>query len=302
MVATSSMRAPALPASRSPYGAVGFTVGVLAAAMAVAALLGPLVLGVMRYRTSPTTLNQLLGGDAATLFVVAPLGLVAAYACRRRSSAGTLLASGVGVFAVYTYAQVVIGQEYLRLAGNVERFFPLLLAVFVLAWVTVVLAWRAIPGDLPAPTRQLARTAGVVLLLLAVFLVFGLHLRSMVTAWTDPAALTEYASSPTPFWMVKLMDLGVIAPVAVATGVGLLRRAAWAHRLMYPLLTGYTCLGASVTAMAVVMEVKSDPDASLAVTVGFAAFTLALAMLTGALYRRLPARGPAGSHAQVRQG
>jgi hypothetical protein len=29
---------------------------------------------------------------------------------------------GVSVYVLYTYAQVIIGQEYLRLPGNVERF------------------------------------------------------------------------------------------------------------------------------------------------------------------------------------
>jgi hypothetical protein len=45
----------------------------------------------------------------------------------------------------------------------------------------------------------------------------------MLLAWTDLSSLTQNASSPTPFWIVKLMDLGIIAPAATATGVGLLR-------------------------------------------------------------------------------
>lgn len=291
MVATTRIPARPTPRVRSPYRLISGTVGALALAMAAASVLGPVALGLMEYRTSPTTLNQLIGSDAAALFVVAPLGLAAAVACYRASPAGALLASGIGAFATYTYAQVVIGQEYLRLPGNVERFFPLLLAVFVLGWVTVVLAWRVVPPDLPALPARLRRTLGIVLLLLSVFLVFGLHLRSAVSAWSSPASLTEYASSPTPFWMVKLMDLGVIAPIAVVTGIGLLRRAPWATRLAYPLLTGYSCLAVSVTAMAVVMAVESDPDASLTMTAGFTGFTVALAALTIVLYRPLLAGG-----------
>ena len=129
----------------------------------------------MRYRTSPTTLDQLLGSDAAALVVIAPLGITAALLVRRRHAGGALLASGVGAFALYTYTQVIIGQEYLRLPGNVERFFPLLLTVFLLAEATVVLAWRAVPADLPVPSRHLTRLAGVVLLVLATFLVLGRH-------------------------------------------------------------------------------------------------------------------------------
>lgn len=253
--------------------------------LASASLLGPMGFGVMEYRTSPTTLNQLLGSDTAALFVVAPLCLVAAYLTARGRPAGPPLAAGIGGYAVYTYAQVIVGQEYLRVPGNVERFFPLLLAIFILAGVALVLAWSRLPEHLPRPSRRLERLTGWVLLLLSAFLVLGLHLRSMVTAWTDPQSLTEYASAPTPFWLVKLMDLGIVVPVAIATGIGLLQGLRWARRVVYPLLTGYTLLSVSVSAMAVVMLARDDPDSSLVLAAGFGLFTLALLALVAALYR-----------------
>ncbi|MFI9639419.1 hypothetical protein ACIG87_05010 [Micromonospora sp. NPDC051925] len=280
------------PAARAvdPYRPLAVVLTALAVAMATSSLLGPVGAGLMRYRTSPTTLHQLVGSDAAALLVVAPLAVAAAALARRRHPVAPPLAAGVAGFALYTYAQVVIGQEYLRLPGNVERFFPLLLAVFLLAGATLVLAWRALPPHPPAPSRRLARAAGVTLLGAAAFLLFGLHLPAMVTAWTDPNSMVEYAASPTPFWLVKLMDLGVVVPAAVVVGLGVLRRAAWAQRMAYPLLTWLTCLGASVTAMAVVMLVDGDPDASPALAVGFAAVTVALAGLTVAFHRPLAAR------------
>jgi hypothetical protein len=259
----------------------------LAAGMAGTSVIGPLGLNVMQYRTSSTTLNQLIGSDLAALFFATPVALFAAALAARRHPAAPLLATGVGVYALYTYAQVIIGQEYLRLPGNVEKFFPLLLGVFVLAEAAVVLGWRALPADLPPPSDPFRRTLGVVMFALAAFLLIGLHLRPMLTAWQDPASLTEYASSPTPFWMVKLMDLGIVVPAAIATGTGLLRRSAWAWRAVYPLLTGYTCLGVSVAAMGLVMNLQGDPDASLGLTTGFLLFALIFLALTTLLYRPL---------------
>lgn len=252
-----------------------------------APVLGPLGLGVMEYRTSPTTLNQLLGSDAAALLVVAPLCFVAAYLVSRDRQAAPPFAAGIGGYAVYTYTQVIAGQEYLRLPGNVERFFPLLLAIFILAGSALVLAWGRLPEDLPRPSWRLERLAGWVLVLLSAFLVLGLHLRSMITAWTDPESLTEYVSAPTPFWLVKLMDLGIVVPVAIATGIGLLQGHSWARRVLYPLLTGYALLSVSVSAMAVVMIARDDPDSSLGLAAGFCLFTLALLALVVALYRPL---------------
>ncbi|GAA4580155.1 hypothetical protein GCM10023176_59170 [Micromonospora coerulea] len=292
MTAQLTTRSPQRPAGplpavdRHPRLLAG-TLVAAALAIATASLVGPLGLGLLTYRTSDTTLNQLLGSDAAALFVVAPLALGAALLARRRHPVAPLLATGIGGYALYTYAQVIIGQEYLRLPGNVERFFPLLLTVFLLAEALVVLGWRAIPAHLPPPSPRLERTAGVTLLVVAAFLVLGQHLRPMLIAWQDPAQLTEYASSPTPFWMVKLMDLGIIVPAAVATGIGVLRHAPWARRMMYALLTGYSCLAVSVAAMGVVMNVNGDPDASPALATGFGFFALVFVTLTAALYRPL---------------
>lgn len=255
--------------------------------MATAALLGPLVAGVLVYRTSPTTLNQLLGSDAATLFVAVPLAVCAAVLVARGSPAGPPLATGVAVYALYTYAQLVIGQEYLRLPGNVERFFPLLLTAFVLGEAALVLGWRRLPADPALPSRRWEVGCGVVLLLVAVFLTLGLHLPGIATAWTDPESMTEYASAPTPFWLVKLMDLGIVVPIAVAAGVGLLRRRAWARRILYPLLTGYAVLSVAVFAMAVVMLAKDDPDASWGLALGFGLFCAAFVGLAVGLLRPL---------------
>jgi hypothetical protein len=267
----------------------------LALGMGVSSILGPLVLGLLRYRTSPTTLNQLEGSDAAVLFVAVPATILTALLAARRHPAAPPLAAGIGVFTMYTYAQVIVGQEYLRLPGNVDRFFPLLLAVFVLAEAALVLGWRLPPDDPPPPGPRVRRACALALFLVALFLVLGLHLRTMLLAWQDPGRMTEYVSSPTPFWLVKLMDLGIVVPAALVIGVGLWRGAAWAARPAFVLLTGYTGLGVSVTAMAVLMQVRDDPDASLGLAAGFAVFALVFVLLLVQLYRPLfvpDRRGP----------
>jgi hypothetical protein len=111
----------------------------------------------------------------------------------------------------------------------------------------------------------------------------------------EPAALTEYSSSPTPFWMVKLMDLGIIVPAALASGAGLLLGAKWAFKVMYPLLTGYVFLAVSVAFMAVVMYVRADPDASLGLIISFLAFGFVFAGLAFLVYRPLFPASPAGA-------
>lgn len=260
----------------------------LALGMAVVAVLGPLWAGVLVHRTSATTVNQLVGADAAGLLVVAPVCLVVAVLAWRGHRAAPTLALGPAVYAGYTYTQYVLGQEYLDEPGNVERFFPLLLGLVVVAGAAGVLAWTAQRrAGLPAPTRRMEVTAAGVLLLLVVFLVLGLHLPGLVDALSGDPRRVEYSSSPTAFWVVKYMDLGLLVPVALTTAVGLLRRGEWARAPMYAVLGSYTLIGTSVFAMAVVMLVKGDPDASVGLAAGFGVFTGALWLLSAALYRPL---------------
>ncbi|HEX6256018.1 MAG TPA: hypothetical protein VFZ70_09425 [Euzebyales bacterium] len=102
-------------------------VAALGVGVAVASMLGPLVFDVLRYRTSDTTLNQVMGGDLAGLVVVAPTALAAGVLLWRGHRAGPVVALAPALWAVYMYAQLIVGQEYLQLPGNNERFFPLLL-------------------------------------------------------------------------------------------------------------------------------------------------------------------------------
>ena len=81
------------------------------------------------------------------------------------------------------------------------------------------------------------------------------------------------------------MDLGIVVPVAVSTGMGLLRGVAWAIRPAYVVLTGYTCLAGSVAIMGLIMYANGDPDASLPLTAGFVGFAAVLGLLTVRLYR-----------------
>lgn len=277
------------PPPASNHGAIlAVLLGVLAVGISTASLLGPLVTGLLAYRTSDTTLNQVVGGDLAGLVVVAPTALTAAALVRRGHRLGPVLALAPGLWAVYMYLQLLLGQEYLQLPGNNERFFPLLLGLVVLGEAIIVLAWRAadVTGLTTVPPR-LERTAGTVLLALAAFLVVGLHLPTLVDALTDQPTALEYTSSPTAFWVVKVMDLGIIVPAAVAIGIGLRRHATWARKPAFALFGAYTLLGTGVAGMAVVMVANDDPDGSITQVLAFVAFVVALGWLTVRLYRPL---------------
>jgi hypothetical protein len=270
---------------------LGLGLILLGAAVAVVAVLGPLVFDVLRYRTSATSMNQIIGGDAAALLVVVPVSVVVGALAIRGHPAAPVLALAPSIFVVYTYTQLIVGNEYLRLPGNVERFFPLMLAIFILAGAIALRSWSSVPAArLPANSAKADRIAGVLLLIIAVFVVVGLHLPSFLDAIRDQPTAVQYLSSPTPFWLVKLMDLGVIVPAAIAVGIGALRHREWARKPVYAILGAYTLIGASVAAMGITMSMRDDPDASVATVLGMSLLALLLAAVTYYIYRPLIGR------------
>ncbi len=260
----------------------------LAALIITYGILGPLMLNQIHFRTSSSGLNQIRGGDLAALAVAAPVCLVVGALAWRGHSAAPVLALAPALFSMYTYSQLILGNEYLQLPGNVEQFFPLLLAMFLLAAGVALLGWnQAVPKNLPPMSGRLRRGSGILLVVMAVFVVLGLHLRTLIDAMSEQPAGAADLATPVTFWVVKFYDLGIVAPAALCVALGLLRRYLWARKLAYGILGGYVLLAWSVAAMALSMLLNDDPDASVAQFVGMAALASAGSVFAYFLYRPL---------------
>ncbi len=268
----------------------------LALGVGATSVLGPIVSGVIDYHVSQDMLNQVIGADAVALVLVAPATMALAILALLRHPASLVLAPGPALFAMYLYGQLAIGQEFDRYPGNSEQFFPLLLALFVLGGVVAAAAWTQLDVERLAPLSPRGRRiAGAFLFLVVAFLVLGLHLPGLLDAWSEQPQSTEYLENPTVFWVVKLMDLGIIVPVAVAAGVGVLRGAPRAQQALYALVAWFTLLGAAVAAMAMTMLINDDPAASVGLAIGFTAAAAGFAVLAAWLYRPLfPSPFPRG--------
>ena len=260
----------------------------LGALVIVYAVLGPLVLDVIHFRTTVAGLNQIRGGDLAALVVVVPVCMAVGRLAWRGHPAAPVLALAPAIFAMYTYSQLILANEYLRLPGNIERFFPLLLAMFLLAGVVAVRCWGlARPEELPSSTRRLERGSGIFLVVIAAFVVVGIHLPGLADALRDHPSGAAYLQMPMTFWVVKFYDLGIVVPAALTVGVGLLRRRLWARKPAYAILGGYVLLGWSVAGMAWSMLLGGDPDASLAQVIGMTGLASGGAVFAYFLYRPL---------------
>ncbi len=256
----------------------------LGASLALAALLGPLVTGTIEWRISANAVNQTYGADGAALILLAPTALVAAWLAWRQRAVAAPLAFGLGLASLYYGIASVLGAEYARYPGNNERFFLLYLLIILTAWVVAAWGWSAMGEAPPRPSPRLARSAGALFiaggLLISLAWLMQLAVIAVDGSLSQAADAQAYAESPTAFWVVRIVDLGFIAPLAIWSGIGLWRGWAAAAKAATGVAAFLTLQAAAVLAMGVVMLVRGDPTATPLLVAVLAPITLGIAAVT----------------------
>lgn len=172
----------------------------------VEVIAGPLILGAIRYQTSPAATTQYIGGELVTAAAALVMMVSAFY---EKNSFVTLLGLGASLYIVYTMISVVFGQDYHRYDGNVEHWFLLFV---VITLTTIPVAARKVSLLLHAKTpdiRWLHR--GTLIAFGALFAVMWLSAIARNMQTPSP----EYLADPTLFWLIKFLDLAVVVPVAL---------------------------------------------------------------------------------------
>lgn len=264
------------------FTAIGLLV--LGAGLAVNAVLGPLVLGVMKLRVIASFNNQFIGGEVISLFLVAPLALAAGVLWFRGHRLAPLLALAAAIYTLYTVLTVVLGTDYAHQPGNNEQFFPLHWLLLVLSWVMIARAWSALePAALSLPSDRLRQAAAGTLLLVATLI--GLTWVRQVAAVLTGEAIPDYPEGATLFWLIRVLDLAFFVPLAYASGIALFRRQRSVLKPTYA-LTGFpTCELGAIAGMMMVTLAKGDPSAGGAVLATLLVAFGWMALITVALFR-----------------
>jgi hypothetical protein len=267
----------------------------LAASLTALSVLGPLVAGVIHWRIGPTILSQLYGLDAVSLAVVAPLAAVAGGLSLRGNPLGALLGVGPAAYAAYMVPQYVLGPDYAHVAGDNERWFPLLLAVFVLGVVATVLAWSRLREWEPPASTRLEALVGRRLLPAAATVVFIRYIPTLADWMSATPKAKDYIAGPNFAWTIALLDLGLALPATVSVCIGYRRGAAWARRGLYALTGWFALVGTAVAGMAIAMQARDDPAMTVAQMVLMTALGAALVALAALLYTPVLRETP-GTH------
>lgn len=225
------------------------------------------------YYDTVSSAAQMQANDLIALVVGLPLLVISTLLAFRGSLRGRLLLTGTLGFFLYTYLSMSMLTSYNALFLVYVALFTLGLYAFILCMLSFNLS------DLPRHfSARLPRRAIAVVL----FAVGGFLFLAWMGKIVPP--LLQNGTPPlenTTTLVIQALDLALIAPLAVLSGVLLLKRSAWGYLLAsVTVLKGLT-MALAVSTMAINMALQGVPE-SLAIMIPFLVLTalnLIVAML-----------------------
>jgi hypothetical protein len=244
-----------------PWYIVGPVAILSAAVVAAMAILGPLVLGEIEYRTSESGVWQVQGGDIVNLFLIAPILLVGGilHLMRREGSKYLLILTPIAL--IYTGLSVGIGQEWgdPRYTGNVEQYAWLYLAMVIGGLILLVSTLPLFSErDAPEFGRKGPTYAALMTVFLVMFTVMWLSELAEVMS-TGGSESGAYEETPTLWWVIRYFDIGVTIPLGFMALSLLLVKPKRSYPLVLLFFGFFITLGSAVCAMGWVMWANDDP-------------------------------------------
>jgi hypothetical protein len=182
--------------------------------------------------------------DAVTLFLGVPVLAIALVLANRGSLRGRILLTGVLGYFLYTYTTTAFGVGF-------NPLFLVYVTLFGLSVYAVVLA--AAQADLPSLPAHCAEgypRRGIIALC------FGTA-AFLVVAWSGRIVPELFSGKP-PYGLfsyttlfIQVMDLGVVAPLAVVSGILLWKRMPLGYLLSSVLVVKGASMGIALVAMIV---------------------------------------------------
>lgn len=224
------------------------------------------------------------GQDLVTLSVGAPLLLLATIGCWRRASMRRVLGlTAILGYFLYVYASMALGAAY-------NELFLVYVALFSASGFALAGAWRAAGSERlsPAPGTELPRRGPGVLMLASggvTLVVWLLPIVGALLKGEPPMLLDHYTTMVT-----YALDLGIVTPFALASGILILRRDPLGYRLAIPLLGVIVMLAPTIIASTIFQRaagVAFSPNAIAGPIAGFVVLGVSGLWAVLAIVRRL---------------
>lgn len=237
------------------------------------------------YWDTVSSAAQMQANDLVTLVLGLPLLAVSTWLARRGSLRGRLVLAGTLGFILYTYITMCFGAAYNPLFLVYVALFSLSLFAFVLVMMSFDLP------TLPAHFSEKLLRRWIAGLLLFVGAFLALAWLGRIAATFAPGAVPALDNVTSMF--IQTVDLGLIVPLCILSGILLLRRRPWGYLLASVAMLKFVTLGIAVSLMGLNMARVGVPVSAVQVGL-FSAIALANLALVVILLKNVKPGNPQG--------
>lgn len=237
--------------------------------------------GLYRHDTVSTAAQE-QGQDVVTLLVSLPTLAIATWLAFAGSIRGRLLLAGTLGYFLYTYMSMAFLTAYNPLFLVYVALFSLSLFAFILSLMSFNLTELSQHFSARLPHRGIAG---------ALFAVGGFLLLAWLGRIGPPLLQNETpVLENTTTLVIQAMDLGLLVPLTLLSGVLLLRRSPWGYLLASVAIMKFATYGLAVSAMGI-NQVLSGVTVSLGVVTVFIVLTLVNLVMAGLLLKNVEGQG-----------
>jgi hypothetical protein len=233
-------------------------------AVVAVSLLGPLALGTLDHRTTPSGVYQIIGQDLTDLLLLGPLCIIGGLLFLVDKPAAKYFLILTPVTLIYKGLSYGLGQEYSLYAGNIEQYFVYFL-VMVIAGLIIGMKAISLFKEDDAPDfskRGVYAFVAVMSILLFMFFMMWAGEAAEVLATGDTSS-GSYTNAPTLFWVIRYLDLGLTIPLGFLSLYLLLTRPKSAYAIILLFFGFFITLGTAVNAMGWIQFLSGDPELQL---------------------------------------
>lgn len=252
-------------------------------ALVYLALLGPLWLDQIQYKTAEIVNNQLLGQDIVNLFLLAPLSVLAGVLLLLKQKLAKYLLILTPLYLIYYVLSYTIGWEWSasQYTGNSHQYTFYFLFILISSLLILLYSLAVFPKNVEGRFGKKG---------LAVYsALFSLFLLLFASMWVKEVAevmrtgtTRGYDLAPTAFWLVRVFDLGFTIPLGFVSLYLLWTRPRTTYPVQFMFYGFFLTMIIAVNAMGWIMFFKQDPTFLLRDLLVFS--SLALIVFAGFAY------------------
>lgn len=259
---------------------LAFGVGI---ALVYLALLGPLWLNQIQYKTAAIINNQLLGQDAVNLVLLAPISILAGVLLLLKQKLAKYLLMLLPLYLIYFALSYTIGWEWSspQYSGNNHLYTFWFLFVLIASLIILLYALAIFPKNVESSFGKKGLAVYSALFVLFLLLFASMWVKEVAEV-IQTGTTRGYDLAPTAFWLVRVFDLGFTIPLGLISVYLLWTRPETTYPVQFMFYGFFLTMIIAVNAMGWIMFFKQDPTFLLRDLLVFS--SLALIVFAGFAY------------------